>query len=128
MCQNSRTIYTIATITTPLLCLINKPTLLQINTFFLCKKSCQKRSRRKQEKSNKINIYHHLILIIIIIITIILWESFPARVVCVVRLVCVPESRGLLKFSQSGRCWGNGRSWQAGKSWKLVLGDMFLGE
>ena len=45
----------------------------------MCKKFGQK---KKQRIVNKINIYINLILIIIIIITIILWEPFPARVVC----------------------------------------------
>ena len=60
----------------------------------------------------------------------ILWESFPARVVCVVRLVCVPGEQKLVKTFTSwqilaslentgkpGVYWQAGRYWQA---WKIL--------
>lgn len=72
----------------------------------------------------QINIYHYLIIKTIIITIIILWESFPARVVCVLS-VCVSlggGSRSLLKLSQPGSCWKPGSCWQAGKCWKWYWG------
>lgn len=55
----------------------------------------------------------------------ILWESFPACVLCV-RLVCPAGSRGLLKLSQHGRSWQPGRCWQAGRDWERYWGICFF--
>ena len=84
------------------------------------------------------NIYIHLILIIIIIITIILWESFPARVVCCPAVVSGGKQEIVKIFtdrqmmaswqvleavSEAKRCWGmfwkknNGRT-------AMVQGDI----
>lgn len=61
----------------------------------------------------QINIYIHLILIIIIITIIILWESFPASVLCVCPACVFPAgSRGLLKLSQLGKSWNVGKYWE----------------
>ena len=69
----------------------------------MCKKA-------KKINSKRINIYINLILIIIIITIIILWESFPARVVGPAG-VCA-GSRGLLKRSQPGSYWNVGKCWK----------------
>ena len=53
----------------------------------------KKRSRRKQRIDNQNKYINYLILIIIIITIIILWEPFPARVVCPGAGVC-PWGRG----------------------------------
>ena len=61
-----------------------------------------------------------------------MWESFPARVVCVLSGWCVPGgSKGLLKLSQGGRNW---QAWYLLASWQVlggiggraVLGDVLI--
>ena len=69
----------------------------------------KKRSRRKQRIVNKINIYIHLILIIIIITIIILWEPFPARVVCVSGWCVLGGQQRLVKTFTG---WQKLASWQ----------------
>ena len=89
MRENSRTIYTIATITT-LLLHYKYHTNHNTNKHFLSSFSVPRRTRERKIVNKYIN---HLILIIIIITIIILWESFPARVLCVLSAgVCVPEA------------------------------------
>ena len=49
-----------------------------------------------------------------------MWESFPARVVCVLSGWCVPGgSKGLLKLSQPGKYW---------QAWQILASLVFTGK
>ena len=82
----------------------------------------KKREQRKEIVKNQNKYINYLIIKTIIIITIILWESFPARVVCVVGVCVSGGEQELVKIftdrqmmaswqvleavSEAERCWG----------------------
>ena len=108
MCENSRTIYTIATIIT-LLLHYKYHTNTTTNKHFLLLCNVSLVSNKKKNKY----IYINLIIKTIIITIIILLGIFSCPcVVCVSGWRVCPGAGGLLKLSQVGRCWQAGKCWE----------------
>ena len=120
---NSRTIYTIATITTLLLCLIIKPTTTH-NKHFLSSFSVPRRTRERKivnkyiyQSYNKDYYNNNNPYIVNLFLPVLcvcrLRQVSDGLPVGVLVLVCVPGgSSGLLKLSQPGSCWKPGKYWE----------------